>query len=369
MQSGKFSIVLKIMILLFGISMELYATVKIMPMGDSITYDNSYTDVKNPRPKGERSAYRNYLWYKLYNAGYAVDFVGSRVAGQSIVPEFDPDNEGHPGWTSYDMAEATYGWLQQSSPDIILLHAGSMDQQTSPEGIERILNEVDTYEANSGHSVTVILALIINRRTHVDWVTILNTRIKAMAESRINNGDKIVIVDMEYGAGIDYSKEMIDPAHPGDGGYEKMATVWNNAIINLPDVMKKKSQEFVLRFYKYILLREADTAGLDYWAKTLEKVTATSVAIGFFSSEEYRAMNLDNEEFIRILIHSIFDREVDAEGLAYWMADLNSGATRVEIMTGFFNSEEFKNLAVSFDISVICDGDSEWLKTHPSLGE
>lgn len=357
----------KIVIFLLTISMELYATVKIMPMGDSITYDNGYADVKNPRPEGERSAYRNYLWYQLSDAGYVVDFVGSRRAGQSIVPAFDPDNEGYPGWTSYDLAEGTYAWLQQSSPDVILLHAGSMDQQTSPAGIEMILNEVDTYEANSGQSVTVILALIINRRSYAEWVTVLNSKVKAMASARIQNGDKIVIVDMENGAGIDYIKDMADPAHPTDEGYAKIATVWYNALTNLP-IMQRETQEFVLRFYKYILEREADAAGLEYWAEELRHSTATYVAIGFFRSEEYKAMDLNSEEFIHILYHTMFDREAEAAGLTYWMDKLNSGTQRVDIMASFFNSQEFKDLAESFGIVAISDADREWLRTH-SLGD
>ncbi len=367
MASSRSFILLKIVILLFSISMELYATVKIMPLGDSITYDNGYADVKNPRPEGERSAYRNYLWYQLNDAGYVVDFVGSRRAGQSIVPAFDPDNEGYPGWTSYDLAEGTYAWLQQSSPDVILLHAGSMDQQTSPAGIEMILNEVDTYEANSGHSITVVLALIINRRSYAKWVTVLNSKVKAMAEARIQNGDKIVIVDMENGAGIDYNKDMADPAHPTNEGYTKMAIVWYNALIALP-IMQRRTEEFVLRFYKHILEREADTAGLEYWAEELKHATATSVAIGFFKSEEYKAMDLNSEEFIRILYHTMFDREAEAEGLTYWTDKLNSGEKRVDIMAGFFNSKEFKDLAESFGVVAISDTDRAWLRTH-SLGD
>jgi hypothetical protein len=56
-----------------------------------------------------------------------------------------------------------------------------------------------------------------------------------MAETRITIGDKIVIVDMEDGAGIDYRLEtnggnMSDNLHPGDNGYAKMAVVWFDAL-------------------------------------------------------------------------------------------------------------------------------------------
>ena len=198
--------------------------IKIMPLGDSITYG----DIANP--ENIRKGYRNYLWYKLEEANYDVDFVGSRSAGKGIKPKFDTDNEGYYGYTSYGLAEGTYSWLKSSSPDIVLLHAGSNDLSSSVSGIEDILNEIDNYEDVSAKEVTVILALIINENPNVSWITSLNKNITRMAKNRIDNGDKIVIVDMEKGAKINYSKDMSDFVHPSNSGYEKMASVWFKAL-------------------------------------------------------------------------------------------------------------------------------------------
>ncbi|MDQ7084903.1 MAG: hypothetical protein Q9M36_08195 [Sulfurovum sp.] len=79
-----------------------------MPLGDSITYDDAYADYPSARPANLRYAYRSYLWYQLQTAHYNVDFVGSRSAGSAILPAFDPDNEGYPGWTSNELADITY---------------------------------------------------------------------------------------------------------------------------------------------------------------------------------------------------------------------------------------------------------------------
>jgi len=224
----------KILFLFFTLSVLLYPhSMRVMPLGDSITYDDSYADTDNPRPAGLRSGYRNYLWYKLEDAEYDVDFVGSRVAGQDIIPKFDPDNEGYPGWTSYDLANKTYDWMQKSKPDIVLLHAGSNDWDESSSGIEKILNEIDRYERDSGSTVTVILARIINRPERYTWISNFNHNIQALANNRINNGDNIVVVDMEYGAGLDYDRDFQDPTHPNNTGYEKMATVWFKALDNM----------------------------------------------------------------------------------------------------------------------------------------
>jgi hypothetical protein len=204
---------------------------KIMLLGDSITYDNAYVDLDEPRPRGERHAYRNYLWYKLQDAAYyTIDFVGSLHAGQTIKPSFDPDNEGYPGWTSQELASITYDRLVKNPADIILLHIGSNDWDDSVSGVNHILNEIDRYEENYHHPIKVILARIINRKKHYDWIANFNKNVQTLANRRIANGDDIYVVDMEYGAKLNYSKDFQDPTHPNNRGYNKMANVWFNAL-------------------------------------------------------------------------------------------------------------------------------------------
>jgi hypothetical protein len=79
------------------------------------------------------------------------------------------------------------------------------------------------------------LARIINRNVYSQITTDFNDNVQAMAEARIAIGDKIAIVDMEDGAGIDYRLEtnggdMADNLHPNDSGYAKMAVVWFDAL-------------------------------------------------------------------------------------------------------------------------------------------
>ena len=56
-----------------------------------------------------------------------------------------------------------------------------------------------------------------------------------MAQQRIANGDKIIIVDMENGAGINYlpyteGGDMFNILHPYATGYVKMAALWFDAL-------------------------------------------------------------------------------------------------------------------------------------------
>jgi hypothetical protein len=220
--------------LLFCSSFLLAQTIRIMPLGDSITYDNRYSDEENPRPSSKRSGYRNYLWYMLEDANLSVDFVGSRVAGEAIQPPFDPDNEGWPGWTSFELAEKTYDFMVQSDPDVVLLHAGTNDRTTTnPEGVIDILDEIDAYELNTGHHIQVFVALIIDRKEY-DWrIDHYNKRLLPLLQKRQALGDDIVIVDMYHNARLT-SKDYADNTHPNNNGYYKMARVWYQAIINNP---------------------------------------------------------------------------------------------------------------------------------------
>jgi hypothetical protein len=209
------------------LTMSLEATTRVMPLGNSITYDEYHED---DRPVSMKSGYRNYLWYKLRDVGYDADFVGSRYTGSDIVPSFDGDNEGHPGWTSYQIAEHVYHYLEDYAPNVVLLHIGTNDWSTSISGVEQILDEIDRFENENNMQILVILARIITLPSEASLISEFNNNIEAMANARIKNGDDIQIVDMENGAGLNYQTDLIDNVHPNDCGYEKMANVWYRAL-------------------------------------------------------------------------------------------------------------------------------------------
>ena len=211
-----------------SISILSAAPTRIMPLGDSITYDARYEET---RSHSVRTGYRSHLYHKLVEAKYDVNFVGSRIAGEAITPSFDPDNEGHPGWTSFELAEETYTFMTQSNPDIVLLHIGTNDlTSTTASGVNAALNEIDYYEQKSGRTVQVIVALIIDRQIHDGRIPSFNTRLQEMLAKRMINGDNLIMVDMYSGAGFT-SDDYIDNTHPNDAGYSKMADVWFDALM------------------------------------------------------------------------------------------------------------------------------------------
>jgi len=215
------------------------ASIKIMPLGDSITHGDGSTDL---------SGYRKELYDLLMGDGYAVDFVGSLANGPAT---FDNQHEGHGGWhadgePSRSIRPAVNAFLTNNPADIVLLHIGTndigsgQDPAAIKDEIDGILDAVDAYEQSSGRDVWVILALIVNQAAGCAYrsqTTSMNNFLETMADARQLNGDKIEVVDMEIGAGLDYdirpNGDMYDCIHPYATGYTKMADEWLQGLLNI----------------------------------------------------------------------------------------------------------------------------------------
>jgi lysophospholipase L1-like esterase len=222
---------------------------KIMPLGDSITFGLIVAD-DDILPEEETGGYRYYLWHMLHDANYETSFVGSLSAGSALTPPFDTAHEGHRGWNTYELADNTAAFLTQNPADTILLHAGTNDISVSAAGINQILDQIGLYEQQSGQSIKVYVALIINERIPTPIITLFNENLKELVGIRIRNGDNLTLVDMAGRAGLtgaDYS----DNAHPNENGYQKMAKVWFDAITG-PDTPGLYAYPYILVDGTYI---------------------------------------------------------------------------------------------------------------------
>jgi lysophospholipase L1-like esterase len=220
--------------------------IKIMPLGNSITRGSTGSI--------DRIGYRRKLYLSLINAGYNIDFVGSSSLG--IPSDFDKDHEGHSGWHAkhptnpeVSIADSLYGWLQINNPNVILLHAGTNDiiglenhnedENDVVNDISSILDIIDVFEEINNSVVYVVLSRIINRVDDPVTTTIeenlitssYNLALQTMADNRIINGDKLIIVDQE--AALEYPDDLDDGIHPNQTGYDKMSNIWFNSLETL----------------------------------------------------------------------------------------------------------------------------------------
>ena len=244
-------------------------TIRIMPLGDSNTEGvrSDFVAVEN------RIAYRAKLEELLEGSKLKglYDFVGSESTGSAHMN--DTNHAGFGGARDEDIAALLAAgkykdydgmmrggedgfYLDQFDPDIILLHIGTNWVDSSDNSIydvEKILNQVDSYEKRENKDVTVILAKIIltdGRNPDIDAVTkSYNQKVSAMVKTRVEAGDLIELVDMQDGAGLIYTNtavggDMADHLHPNTNGYNKMARVWFNAIMNTNVVLPVELMEF-----------------------------------------------------------------------------------------------------------------------------
>jgi hypothetical protein len=114
--------------------------------------------------------------------------------------------------------------------------------------VSQILDQIDRYETESGHTVKVFVAMIIGQADYD--VRQFNENLAATIGARIRYGDNLTLVNMYTGAGLtidDYS----DRIHPNANGYSKMAAVWFNAI-TAPDTPGLYAFPYTLVSKEYI---------------------------------------------------------------------------------------------------------------------
>ncbi len=207
-------------------------TLRIMPLGDSITY-------------GACSAlgggYRAPLWTLLRNGNYNVDFVGTQTNNPRKDGSLgDVDHEGHSGWklssSSVGVYENINAWFSSiRDPHVILLHLGTNDTgdgettfcSTATNRLERLLDRIHECQPSAKIIVTTLLRRIgsDSNVSKFNWIsTSFNPFIEGVVASQRAKGQDAYYLDMCSAVtddGLD-----TDGLHPNDTGYSMMADAW-----------------------------------------------------------------------------------------------------------------------------------------------
>jgi len=110
---------------------------------------------------------------------------------------------------------------------------------------------------------------------------------------------------------------------------------------------------FVERLYTIVLDRASDPVGKAYWINQVQsgQTTGTALAAGFILSNEYKAKNTSNSDYVEMLYKTILNRNSDSTGKAHWLGKLEDGVSRNAVFAGVANSDEFRKLCSSYGIS------------------
>lgn len=113
------------------------------------------------------------------------------------------------------------------------------------------------------------------------------------------------------------------------------------------------SRDFVQRIYKYVLERDSDKDGEDFWLNELStgKLNGGQLAKQFLVSKEFTDKNKNDTEFVTILYKTFFGRDPEKEGLDFWLNNLSSKKnTRDNIVDEFINSQEWADICAEYGI-------------------
>jgi len=248
------------LLFIFPVELKAEEAVRIMPVGNSITAGEHYKFPAN----AERTGYRKDLYEMLVNAGYNVDFVGSQTHGARPATDpnwYDWNNEAYPGKTISYIDEKLTTALSTYQPDILLVHVGTngSDWSAKPGQVMTMLDTINRYAVDNDHPMTVLLCKIIKPYAEFDSdpTVEFNNDVVDLLATRTGDKIKIVMVDMEDGAGLDYTDRLPDSTatppyeggdmwgytypgmtkadkyHPNDKGNYKMAVKFYDELVKV----------------------------------------------------------------------------------------------------------------------------------------
>jgi len=162
--------------------------------------------------------------------------------------------------------------------------------------------------------------------------------------NRVDNVEQIVIENAEAGEYRVYVK-----AYKLNTKKQKYTIVSNIYMedSSFSENTLNEKEKFITRYYKEILDREGSQEEIKFWEKELDSqnMSALDLAEFFFNSEEFKAQNIDDKEFVEKVYKVMLNREADEEGENYWLQRLKEGSTsRSLIIYEFGFSKEFSDL-------------------------
>ena len=116
-------------------------------------------------------------------------------------------------------------------------------------------------------------------------------------------------------------------------------------------VPSENAKKFSERLYTECLGRQAEEAGLLYWALRLTNLesTAADTVLEFFLCDEFKGLGLSDEQFVTRAYRTLLGRDPEADGLSYWVNYVKDN-TRYQLLCGFVESPEFTELCKSYGI-------------------
>ena len=235
-------------VLRLDVAPNLPSNLKIMPLGDSITYGHN----------GSNAGYRGPLYNLLYPVASGFRFIGTSIERPGLLPVSPIDqrhNEGHSSYKINDISNNLDGFdntrfLQYGGPernpngghwfdgipnvrdpmypDVITMMIGTNDFDNLTDvqtRLHALIAKIVTLRPSAKLLVAKITPLISAPAAVAGYNAIIGTEVAAFRAS----GKQVYLVDMNTGFPADGL--ITDGVHPNDIGFNFMAAKWYDAIL------------------------------------------------------------------------------------------------------------------------------------------
>lgn len=111
--------------------------------------------------------------------------------------------------------------------------------------------------------------------------------------------------------------------------------------------------DFIDRLYTVAMNRKPDSEGKKYWVDAVtsgQKTGADCAQFFLIDAPEFLNRNLNNKDFLQTLYKTFFDREGDADGMAFYLKKLEEGTSRQDIIHFFIDSKEWCDICASYGV-------------------
>ena len=196
--------------------------IRIMPLGDSITFGSGGT--------ANLGGYRNKLYSTLTTAGYVVDYVGTQTGNSSGLP--DQNHQGIGGWRIDQLDTNMVAWLGSiDDPDVVLMHIGTNDfgqsfnTATAIDRLDALILKIASLRPYAHIIVTNLMERGEPANTNIQ--TLFNPYVQDRVNAHATAGRRVYFLNMRAAVPL---SDMPDNLHPNQTGYDKMADAWLPAI-------------------------------------------------------------------------------------------------------------------------------------------
>ncbi|KAL4902118.1 hypothetical protein BDW74DRAFT_187076 [Aspergillus multicolor] len=198
---------------------------RILPLGASITWG-----MGSSTGNGYRGPLRSQLRYE----GWEVNMVGSKTNGDMQ----DNDVEAHSG----DLISEVHTASRNSyiyKPNIVLINAGTNDCNRDidiPNAGARMRSLIKDLLAapDINETLIVLSTLLPSGNTNIARNTpAVNSQYRDLVTAMRSEGKSIILAEINGDDPfLQYPADFSDDTHPNDGGYDKMARIWYEAIVD-----------------------------------------------------------------------------------------------------------------------------------------